>query len=396
MNTSDPHLLAGLDVLLADESRLRALRGRSVGLLAHASSVTATWVHAIDALVAADVPLAKLFGPEHGLRGEAQMMVAVDDQRDALSGLPVVSLYGCNEASLDPTTDALKGLDVVLIDVQDVGSRYYTYVATALKLARLATSLGVDVLVLDRPNPLGRAREGGTIAPGFHSFVGELAVPNRHGLSVAELFQWAANHGAVLRFDVVPVEGWNPRALLDEHQFTWALPSPNMPTVATALVYPGMCLLEATNISEGRGTTRPFELFGAPWIDAPALQRVLQDARLPGVGWRLASYRPTFDKFTDVICYGLQLHIQDASAFEPLRTAASILLAVARLHPADFGWRPGAYEFVEDIPAIDLLAGSTALRDLIEGTGTMADVMRWARTPPELDASCRAAERYDV
>lgn len=388
-------LETGLDRLLKNTDYLRFLQKKRVGLLAHAASVTSDVEHAIDALIRHGVTPVRLFGPEHGLRGEAQMMVAVQDAVDPLTGIPIQSLYGDDEASLAPRREAVGDLDVILIDVQDVGARYYTYVATALKLCALATELGVNVIVLDRPNPIGRTREGGGIEQGFHSFVGELAVPNRHGLTVAELFNWALQNGAKIFYEVIGLEGWNGDVLLSEDDFAWAMPSPNMPTLRTALVYPGACLLEATNISEGRGTTRPFELFGAPWIDARALKDMLDNANLPGVLWRMASFLPTFDKFEGEVCQGLQIHVFDKQAFRPLRTYAAIILAVKKLHPEHFGWRPGAYEFVEDIPAIDLLAGSTRLREIIESSGSFEAIEQWATCPPALEASCRNAEHYD-
>lgn len=387
-------LVTGLDRLLANTQYLSYLRKQRVGFLGHAASVTSTFEHAIDALVHADVRPVRLFGPEHGLRGEAQMMVAVGHGKDPITGIPIQSLYGDDEASLKPQRDAVEDLDVVIIDIQDVGSRYYTYVATALKLCEIATEVDTQVILLDRPNPLGRTREGGEILPDFHSFVGELSVPNRHGLSVAELFTLAVKQGRNLRYEVLTVEGWDPNTQLTEEDFPWVMPSPNMPTLDTARVYPGGCLLEATNISEGRGTTRPFEVFGAPWIDAPALRARMQSAELPGVHWRLASFAPTFDKFTGQNCYGLGVHVSDVERFEPLRTYAAVILAVRSLHPDAFGWRPGAYEFIEDIPAIDLLAGSTALRTIIENDGSFDEIQKWAATPNELAAVCEGVEHY--
>lgn len=387
-------VLSGLDVLLNDEARLELLRKARVGLLGHASSVTLEFEHAIDALLRVGVRLERLFGPEHGLRGEVQMMVSVGDCVDRLSGLPVVSLYGDTVESLDPKNHALDDLDIVLVDVQDVGSRYYTYVATALKLARACAAKGIAVWVLDRPNPIGRRREGPSILPGFHSFVGELAVPTRHGLSVGELFVWSKNQGDNLNFEVVRCEGWEPAQVLRESEFTWALPSPNMPTIDTAFVYPGGCLLEATNISEGRGCTRPFEFIGAPWIDAVELKARLDAEGLPGVRFRVVSWIPTFDKFVGEACRGLQIHVVDQESFRPLITYALIIAHAARIHPDDFGWRPGAYEFVEEIPAIDLLAGSARLRELIEGNGTREDFEDWARTPQALLKTCEEAEIY--
>lgn len=387
-------LVTGLDRLLANTQYLSYLKAQRVGFLGHAASVTADMEHAIDALVSKDVRPVRLFGPEHGLRGEAQMMVAVGHGEDPITGIPIQSLYGDDEESLKPQRQAVEDLDVIIIDIQDVGSRYYTYVATAIKLCEIATSADTHVILLDRPNPLGRAREGGAILPDFHSFVGELSVPNRHGLTIAELFTLAVKQGRDLRYEVITVEGWDPDTRLREEDFPWVMPSPNMPTLNTALVYPGGCLLEATNISEGRGTTRPFEMFGAPWIDAPALRERMQSADLPGVNWRMASFAPTFDKFTGQNCYGLGVHVSDPDAFEPLRTYAAIILAVKSLHPEAFGWRPGAYEFIEDIPAIDLLAGSPALRKIIEEDGTFEDVRAWAVTPKSLIDTCKGVEHY--
>lgn len=391
---SAPAVKSGLDVLLRDEQKLATLRRQRVGLLGHAASVSADFEHAIDALIGAGVRLERLFGPEHGLRGEAQMMVGVQSAVDPLSGVPVVSLYGDTVESLAPETGALDGLDVLLIDVQDVGSRYYTYVATALKLCRAATAVDLPVIVLDRPNPIGRRREGPSVDLGFHSFVGELAVPTRHGLSVAELFEWAKRAGWAIHFETIACEGWDPTQALREKDFTWALPSPNMPTLETALVYPGGCLLEATNISEGRGTTRPFEIVGAPWIDARRWKASLDACELPGVAFRLASFIPTFDKFTGEACRGLQVHVTDSTRFEPLVTYAAMITRAAAQHPQDFGWRPGAYEFVEEIPAMDLLAGSDRLRALIEAGAPIDELQAWAQTPSALEESCREVERY--
>lgn len=387
-------IVNGLDRLLANTQYLSHLQSLRVGALVHTASVTARFEHAIDALLRVGITPVRLFGPEHGLRGEAQMMIAVEHATDPITHLPIQSLYGDDEASLEPQRQAVEDLDLILIDIQDVGSRYYTYVATALKLCEIATEVGTQVLLLDRPNPLGRRREGPAIEPGFHSFVGELSVPNRHGLTTAELFSYAVQQGRALQYDVLAVEEWNAADLLNEADFPWALPSPNMPTLHTALVYPGGCLLEATNISEGRGTTRPFEMFGAPWINAVALQRTMQDAQLPGVHWRIASFAPTFDKFTAQNCYGLGVHVHDPTTFEPLRTYAALILAVKTLHPSEFDWRPGAYEFVEDIPAIDLLAGSTALRDIIENDGNFDDIQAWAACPEPLNTACQKAEHY--
>ena len=390
--TSGP-LLSGLDRLLRNPALLGSYRGRRIGLLAHAASVTRDLDHAIDALRDAGLDVVRLFGPEHGLRGEAQMMEAINSAIDPLSGLPVVSLYGADATSLKPTPDQIADLDALFVDVQDVGSRYYTYACSAMLVAEVCLDAGVPVVVLDRPNPLGARLEGPALEPGFESFVGMIPLPTRHGLTVGEYlrFAFAGRDLDEASLTVIPCDGYSPTAYLDECDYRWALPSPNMPSVATAVVYPGQCLLEATTISEGRGTTRPFELFGAPWIEARRLRQELQRLPLPGVAWREVSFIPTFDKFVGERCEGLQIHVTDRASYLPVLTSAVLITTVRRLFPASFGWRPGAYEFVRDIPAIDLLGGSPRLRELIEREASLDELAAWSRTPAETAQRCAAA-----
>ena len=318
-------------------------------------------------------------------------MEAVGSEVDPLTGLPSVSLYGATLEQLTPTAADLAGLDVVLVDLQDVGSRYYTYVYTALFMAQACARAGVRCLLLDRPNPLGGAVEGPTVGERFRSFVGWLPLPTRHGLTPGEVLAFAAAAGFAHNAEVVPCDGWHRGLWMDEHDAPWVLPSPNMPTLDTAVVYPGMCLLEGTNISEGRGTTRPFEIFGAPYINAHELGRVLADLQLPGVAFRACAYVPTFDKFRGQRCYGLQQHITDREAYRPLLTGAAILWAVARLYPAHFAWRADAYEFVDDVPAIDLLFGSELPRGCIERSEPFAALAALLATPADLNAAVSAA-----
>ncbi len=372
----------GLDRLLDDPVRLRALQSARVGLLVNPSSVTRHFEHAIDALATRGVTPARLFGPEHGVRGEAQDMIAVDDATDPISGIPVVSLYGDSFESLAPTAAHLDGLDVVVIDLQDVGSRYYTYVYTAFMTAKACLEAGVRVVVLDRPNPIVGTIEGPAVSPSFESFVGMLPLPNRHGLTLAEVLRFGLGATAE-SLDVVTVEGWSRSMWQDEHDAPWVLPSPNMPTLDTAIVYPGMCLLEGTNASEGRGTTRPFELFGAPYVDAPALRAKLGGLGLPGVRFRLVSFEPTFQKWARQRCSGLQIHVTDRDAYNSLLTGAAIVWAMHQLF-ADFAWRVDAYEFVDDIPAIDLLFGSAAPRLAIESGCDWETLKMQLRTPATL------------
>lgn len=386
--SGDPLPATGCDVLLGDEARLQPLRGARVGLLAHAASITRDHVHLLDALLARGVRPQRLFGPEHGLRGEAQDMIPVEGGVDALSGIPCVSLYGHDEPSLTPRRADLEGLDVLLVDLQDVGSRYYTYVYTAMLAVEAAAAAGVHCVILDRPNPLGGRWEGSPVMPGFESFVGMLPLPQRHGLTLAEVLAFARTHGRDVPCEVIPASGWNREASDPMAGFPWVLPSPNMPTVDTARVYPGLCLLEGTNLSEGRGTTRPFEIFGAPWIDAHRLRETLLALELPGVHFRPLGFRPTFQKWAGQTCLGLQLHVTDPERFRPLRTGVAIVWACASLFPDAFAWRAEAYEFVADRPAIDLLFGNDRPRLLIEAGAPFEEVL--ATVLSDVDDPARA------
>jgi uncharacterized protein YbbC (DUF1343 family) len=365
----------GLEVLCAE--RLDLCRGRRVGVLCHPASVTADLVHVVDRLIAAGVRPARLFGPEHGVRGEAQDMVGVDGERDRRTGIPVTSLYGDSFESLQPNAQELAGIDVLLVDLQDVGSRYYTYVWTMALVMQAAARARVHVVVLDRPNPLGGVEiEGGEVAPDCESFVGLGSIPVRHGLTIAEIAQlvragipWGAPRFAQpldCELSVVPMRGWKRRDLFDATGLPWVLPSPNMPTVDTAVVYPGMCLLEGTNVSEGRGTTRPFEIFGAPFVDGYALAERLSAYDLPGLRVRPLSFRPVFHKFGGQSCGGVQLHVVDRACYRSYRTGVAVLRELWALGGEAFGWRTERYEFVSDRPAIDLLTGSEAVRLGIE------------------------------
>jgi uncharacterized protein YbbC (DUF1343 family) len=381
-------VVSGLDVVC--DERIGLLRGRRVGLLCHPASVAVDLTHAVDRLIAAGVRPARLFGPEHGVRGEAQDMIGVDDDRDARTGIPVVSLYGETFESLTPKAGDLEGLDVLVIDLQDVGSRYYTYVWTMALALAAAARAGVAVVVLDRPNPLGGlAIEGGTVAAECESFVGLGAVPVRHGLTIGEVARlvavgmpWGPSRFArPLDVDlaVVPMRGWRRDMRFAETGLAWVMPSPNMPTPETALVYPGQCLFEATNVSEGRGTTRPFELVGAPFLDghawAEALAQVAAaDVPLPGVRFRPLSFRPTFHKFGGQSCGGVQLHVGDPEAFRPYLTGIALIATARRLAPEAFRWRSEPYEFVADPPAIDLLTGSDVVRVAIDAGARLSDV----------------------
>src|SRR5439155_9490142 len=277
------------------------------------------------------VKVAALFGPEHGFLGQAQDLIGV---RDAAHSSPrVYSLYGDTFDSLRPAAEQLQGLDALVIDLQDIGSRYYTFQATMLLCLEAASQHKLLTVVLDRPNPLGGERvEGPTLRPGFESFVGIHPLATRHGMTIGELARlYKAERRLTGELLVVPCQGWSRSMYFDETGLPWVLPSPNMPTLETAIVYPGQCLLEGTNLSEGRGTTRPFELCGAPRIDARKLAGRLNDEKLPGVVFRPVRFQPTFHKFAGQPCGGVQLHVTDRAGFQPVQTSLTLLAASREL-----------------------------------------------------------------
>lgn len=382
----------GLERLL--ESPKRWLGKARVGLVANPTAVDRRLAHAVDLMHAhPDIDLRLLFGPEHGIRGAAQDMVQIGDARDPATGLPEVSLYGTTCASLSPSAAHLAQIDVLVFDIQDVGARYYTYAATMALCMQAAGKAGVAVVVLDRPNPIGGLQiEGGGVDPGLESFCGLYPVPQRHAMTVGELARlYRDAFGVACELEVVACEGWRREAYYDECDLLWVMPSPNMPTLDTAVVYPGMCLLEGTNLSEGRGTTRPFELFGAPFIDAGRLVNELGRYDLPGVRFRPCVIEPTFHKFAGQRCGAVQLHVTDRRAFNAYRTGLAVLLAVKTLWPDAFAWRTEPYEFRADVPAIDLLTGKPAVREAIDAGADIETVVRLACAGTEVYDAARAA-----
>ena len=371
----DRRVTTGLDRLVAQD--FDQLRGRRVGLVTHSAAIDARYRDAAGHLAAAPgVRLVAIFGPEHGLQGQAQdleaVLEAVPDSRPAAPSVRLHSLYGATAASLRPTPEQLAGIDLLVVDLQDVGCRHYTFQATMKYCLEAAADLALEVLVLDRPNPIGGlAVEGPRLQPGYESFVGAHDIPIRHGLTMGELAllyqEDLAAAGRTVALEVLPCTGWDRGMWFDETSLPWVMPSPNMPSLDTATVYPGQCLLEGTNLSEGRGTTRPFELCGAPWLEPEACAATLNATGLPGVTFRPARFRPTFQKHAGVDCGGVQLHVVDRDAFRPVRTGLAVLIAMRRLAPERFAWRTETYEFVSDPIAIDLLFGSDRERRAIEG-----------------------------
>jgi uncharacterized protein YbbC (DUF1343 family) len=381
----------GLERLLGEEIGL--LSGRRVGLCCNPTAILPGFQHAVDVLHGHPrVDLRLLFGPEHGVRGTAQDMVPIAEAADPVTGLPAISLYGADERSLRPRREHLAELDVLVFDLQDIGSRYYTYAYTLAYCLEACAEAGVQVVVCDRPNPIRGDRFEGNLVDtgGYGSFVGRFPLLNRHGLTLGELAPWfarqlnLASDEQALR--IMACEGWRRDQWYDETGLPWVMPSPNMPTLETALVYPGQCLLEGTVLSEGRGTTRPFELVGAPWIEPERLKaemdRLARLWRLAGVAFRACAIEPMFQKFAGVPCGGLQLHVTGRDRFEPLAVSVALLLAVSRLYPAEFAWRREPYEFIADRLAIDLLSGDTSIRELVAQGGDL----------PDLQAGWREAE----
>jgi len=359
----------GLD-RLATHQRLGAeLRAARVGLLAHPASVDRRLVHVRRVLDALGVRVQIVFGPEHGYGGEAQDMVGVDDARDGF-GTPIRSLYGDRFEDLSPTGGDLEGIDLLVVDLQDVGARYYTFVWTAVLAMRACARAGIRMVVLDRPNPIGgdpAGIEGRRQKREYCSFVGLEPIPIRHALTLGEIVAWRAEAERVPRdlLRVVGVAGLD-RA---EHAPGWnrpfVMPSPNMPGHETALVYPGGCLLEGTNLSEGRGTTRPFEIVGAPWIDGARLADELHSVALPGVRARPLTFCPTFHKHAGRLCGGVQVHVTDAGSFRPVATYLALVALARSQDPERFAFRTEQYEFRSDVPAFDLLTGDAEARERI-------------------------------
>jgi uncharacterized protein YbbC (DUF1343 family) len=385
----------GIDRLCTEPALRADLRGRRVALLAHPASVTAELTHSLDALAALDdVRLTAAFGPQHGLRGDKQdNMVESPDFNDPRIGIPVFSLYG---EVRRPTDAMLDTFDVLLVDLQDLGCRIYTFITTMRYVLEAGARLGKSVWVLDRPNPIGRPVEGLALRAGWESFVGAGEMPMRHGLTLGEMGHWFIRRfGLAVDYRVIEMSGWQPDAApghgwpLGER--TWVNPSPNAPNLSMARCYPGSVMLEGTTLSEGRGTTRPLELFGAPGLDIDAILREMQRLApewLAGCRLRPCWFEPTFHKHKGELCAGLQTHVEDGSydhaAFKPWRLQALAFKALRNLRPDYDLWRDFAYEYEHDRLAIDLINGSELLRHWVDDHNAL---------PGDLDALTRADER---
>jgi uncharacterized protein YbbC (DUF1343 family) len=367
--------LTGLDRISARESEaLGLVQGRRVGLLAHPASVDGALRHAETVLETAGARIAAMFGPEHGYAGEAQDMIGVLGEQK--NQIPVYSLYGSTFDELSPRPEWVRGLDAVIIDLQDVGSRYYTFVWSAALMLKVCAREGVPCVVLDRPNPLGGlVMEGAPQRPGYRSFVGLYDVPVRHGMTIAELLTMVRVVEGLDRESLITVKmfGYDRAMQWYDTGLPWVLPSPNMPTPNTAFVYPGGCLIEGTNLSEGRGTTRPFEIWGAPYVDGRRLARDLAP-HAEGALLRPLHFQPTFHKFADKRCGGVQVHVTDAHKFRSYALYLRMIAYAALASGGRFAFRTEPYEYVSDRPAIDLLTGGTEFRDAVESKSALDDL----------------------
>ncbi|EKD41257.1 MAG: hypothetical protein ACD_73C00789G0001 [uncultured bacterium] len=355
----------GLDLLLT--SAKPDLKNKPIGLVCHPASINGGVKPITDVLQ--NLSIVKLFGPEHGIWGNAQDMVGVETTRDPHTQLPIVSLYGNTFESLKPKHEDLADIDLLIIDLQDIGTRYYTFIYTMAFCLEVCAKQKKKVIVLDRPNPInGLTLEGPLLQKGFESFVGVYPIPIRHGMTIGELalyFNEEFSLGCDLK--IIPMQGWQRKMYFEDTGLPWVYPSPNMPTIDTALVYPGQCLIEATELSEGRGTTKPFELTGAPYINPWDLAEKLNALKLPGIIFRPTFFTPTFHKWAGLDCGGVFLHVTNRALFKPVLTTIQLIKTIHDLYPHDFKWREKPYEFVSDIPAIDLLWGGPQLREMIAG-----------------------------
>lgn len=356
------------------------LRGQRIGLVCHPASVNEHLQHLLDLMLARhDLRVTAVFGPQHGFRSDVQdNMIETPHASLDGGGIPVFSLYS---ETREPNAEMLRDVDVLVVDLQDIGTRIYTFVYTMANCLRAARRLGKRVLVCDRPNPIGgTAIEGITLEAGNESFVGQFPIPTRHGMTIGELARLFNEHfGIGADLQVVPMTGWSRSMYWDDTGLPWVMPSPNIPTLDSALAFPGTVHLEGTNTSEGRGTTRPFELVGAPWVKAEPFAAELNARGLPGVFFRAAVFEPTFQKHAKVACGGCQIHVTDRHAFQPVLTGLAVLEALRTAGPDAFRWKQPPYEYEHDKVPIDVIAGSPSLRHRIDSAGRAEEIASgWA------------------
>ena len=371
----------GSDKLLSSDR----LNGRSVGVVCNAASVDSELHHIVDRVAAnPDLTLTALFGPQHGFHSvEQDNMIETAHAKHPIYGIPVYSLYGDTR---EPTAQMLQGLDVLIIDLQDVGTRVYTYAYTLANCLRAASRHGVAVVVCDRPNPIGGlVIEGPTLETGLQSFVGQFPIPLRHAMTIGELAHLFNTHyGIGAELDVIPMSGWTRDGYYEDTGLTWVMPSPNLPTIDSAVVYPGCVLFEGTNVSEGRGTTRPFELIGAPWIHAKKLVDTLNALQLSGVAFRPIQFQPTFQKHAGQVCSGCQIHVTDRNIFQSIKVSVALLQALRQQNSDLFEWRKPPYEYEHVKLPIDILVGRSGFREQVEGNLSAHTIVEsWASSLEE-------------
>lgn len=366
------HIVLGIEGLVGDHIDL--VRGARVGLVCNQASVDHSLTHAADILIEKGINLTALFGPQHGIRGEVQdNMIETGHAVDKATGVPVFSLYS---ETREPTEEMLKDVDVLVFDLQDVGCRIYTFIYTLANCMRVAGKLGKKVIVCDRPNPIsGEYIEGNILEIEYASFVGQFPIATRHGMTVGELARMFHEAFSVsCDIEIVNMRDWERRFWLDDTDAPWVMPSPNMPTLDTAIVFPGTVHLEGTQVSEGRGTTRPFEIVGAPYVDSDKLARTLSNMNLPGAFFRPCGFRPTFQKHAEMFCGGVQIHVTDRTSFRSVITGVAIVKAIYELYGDEFRWKVPPYEYVFDKNPFDVISGSSALRRQIENGASIEQI----------------------
>ncbi len=370
----------GIERILTD--RIDLLRGARVGLVCNQASVDHDFRHAADLFHEhPDINLTALFGPQHGIRGDVQdNMVETGHATDRKTGLPIYSLYS---ETREPTEEMLRDVDVIVVDLQDVGTRIYTFMYTMANCMRAAKKFDRKVIVCDRPNPIGGDRiDGVVLDPAFASFVGQFPIATRHGMTMCELARLFNEEFAIgCELELVQMEGWSRELWYGDTDGPWVLPSPNMPTVDAASVFPGSVHLEGTQMSEGRGTTRPFELIGAPYIDADAYADALANLNLPGVAFRSCVFVPTFQKHVGKACGGVQIHVTDRAVFEPAFTGIAIVKTAFDMYREDFRWKDPPYEYEYDRNPFDLIAGTSKVREAFERGDSLDQIKESWRSP---------------
>lgn len=368
----------GLEKTLTEEINL--LKNKRIGLICNQASVNHQYQHSADLFFEnPDIDLVSLFGPQHGIRGDVQdNMIETLHTLDKKTGLPIFSLYS---ETREPTAEMLSRIDTIVFDLQDIGCRVYTFIYTMANAMRACANAGKEFIVLDRPNPIGgEIIEGNTLEKGNESFVGQFQIPMRHGLTVGELAQ-LFNEEFHINCDlkVVTMDCWKRNLYSDETDAPWVMPSPNMPTVETAVVFPATVYFEGTQVSEGRGTTKPFEIIGAPYIDGKEYQEALAKLKLPGVIFREINFLPTFQKHKDEVCSGIFLHITDRKQFKPVITGIALIKTLHELYREEFKWKNPPYEYVYDRNPFDVIAGTTTTREQIENNLSLEKIeLSWS------------------